>query len=89
MYPADLTQPRRNMVDFLCQYWGGPTDYSDRKGHPRLRMRHARFPVDDAARSAWLSHMEAAITETEGAADDVREVMVDYFRMAATHLINR
>lgn len=89
MYPDDLTESRRNMVDFLGQYWGGPTAYSDRKGHPRLRMRHARFPVDEAARTAWLSHMSAAIDNTDGASDEIRTALYDYFAMAATHLLNR
>ena len=89
MYPEDLTESRRNMVDFLGQYWGGPTAYSDRKGHPRLRMRHAHFPVDDAARAAWLAYMSTAIEATEGASDEVKAAMNDYFAMAATHLLNR
>lgn len=88
MYPEDLTESRRNMVDFLGQYWGGPTAYSDRKGHPRLRMRHARFPVDEAAKNAWLGHMGDAIETTDGANDDVKSALVDYFAMAANHLLN-
>ncbi len=88
MYPDDLAESRRNMVDFLGQYWGGPTAYSDRKGHPRLRMRHAPFPVDEAAKDAWLTHMSAAIDATEGATEDVRAAMRDYFAMAANHLLN-
>jgi len=89
MYPEDLTESRVNMVDFLGQYWGGPTAYSDRKGHPRLRMRHAHFPVDDAARKAWLTHMGAAIVATEGASEEIKATMNDYFAMAANHLLNR
>lgn len=89
MYPEDLTASRLNMVDFLGQYWGGPTAYSDRKGHPRLRMRHAPFPVDDAARNAWLKHMSAAIEATDGASDEIKTTMNDYFAMAADHLLNR
>lgn len=89
MYPADLTESKRNMVDFLGQYWGGPTAYSDRKGHPRLRMRHARFPVDEAAKDAWLSHMDTAISATDGASDEIKAAMSDYFAMAANHLLNR
>ncbi len=89
MYPADLTESRRNMVDFVGQYWGGPTAYSDRKGHPRLRMRHARFPIDEAAKTAWLVHMNAAVEATEGADEAVKSAMVDYFAMAANHLLNR
>ena len=88
MYPDDLTESRRNMVDFLGQYWGGPTAYSDRKGHPRLRMRHAPFPVDEAARTAWLSHMNDAIEATDGASDEIKATMNDYFAMAANHLLN-
>lgn len=89
MYPEDLTESRVNMVDFLGQYWGGPTAYSDRKGHPRLRMRHAHFPIDEAARNAWLTHMGTAIEVTEGASEEVKAAMNDYFAMAANHLLNR
>lgn len=89
MYPEDLTQSRLNMVDFLGQYWGGPTAYSDRKGHPRLRMRHVRFPIDEAARNAWLTHMRNAIDATEGASEEIKAGMNDYFAMAADHLLNR
>lgn len=89
MYPEDLTDSKLNMVDFLGQYWGGPTAYSDRKGHPRLRMRHAPFPVDDAARKSWLAHMGAAIESTEGASEEIKAAMTDYFAMAANHLVNR
>ncbi len=89
MYPEDLTQSRLNMVDFLGQYWGGPTAYSDRKGHPRLRMRHVRFPIDEAAMNAWLTHMRNAIEGSEGASEEIKATMNDYFAMAANHLLNR
>jgi len=89
MYPEDLAESKLNMVDFVGQYWGGPTAYSDRKGHPRLRMRHAPFPVDEAARKAWLTHMAAAIEATQGASDEIKAAMNDYFAMAANHLVNR
>ncbi|HEV8025001.1 MAG TPA: hypothetical protein VGP37_08980, partial [Candidatus Nanopelagicales bacterium] len=45
------------------QYWGGPTTYSDQRGHPRLRMRHAGFTIDSRARDRWLTHMRAALDE--------------------------
>ena len=45
------------MAGFLIQYWGGPSTYSDERGHPRLRMRHAPFAIGDAERDAWLRHM--------------------------------
>ena len=46
---------------FLIQYWGGPQTYSAQRGHPRLRMRHAPFAINGAARDAWLRHMRAAV----------------------------
>ena len=51
MFPADLEEPIRNQAEFLIQYFGGPTEYSDRKGHPRLRMRHMPFALHLAARN--------------------------------------
>src|SRR5260370_23262106 len=65
MYPADLTESREHLALFLAQYFGGPTTYSDRRGHPRLRMRHLPFPIDAAARDPWLRHMRAAVEELD------------------------
>ena len=87
MYPDDLTEPRAHLVGFLVQYWGGPTDYSDARGHPRLRMRHAPFVVDARARDAWFAHMTAAVAAS-GADDVVAPALLDYFAHAATAMIN-
>ncbi|HEX3621115.1 MAG TPA: globin [Acidimicrobiales bacterium] len=57
LYPDDLTESRRHLAGFLVQYWGGPSTYSNERGHPRLRMRHAPFSVGEAERDAWLRHM--------------------------------
>jgi hemoglobin len=57
MYPEDLSDARRHLAGFLTQYWGGPSTYSDERGHPRLRMRHAPFVIGEAERDAWLHHM--------------------------------
>jgi len=93
MYPADdLDGARERLALFLAQYWGGPTTYSERRGHPRLRMRHARFPVDQRARDTWISHMEAAVGaagEAMGCSDADREALVGYFAAAADHLRNQ
>ncbi len=87
MYPDDLSESRDHMVKFLSQYWGGPTTYSEERGHPRLRMRHAPFVITAAEKDAWLKHMLAAVRS--GDLDPaIEERMVDYFTMAATHLIN-
>jgi len=62
MYPAhDLEGAIQRLTGFLEQYWGGPTTYSEQRGHPRLRMRHAAFRVDADARDRWLGHMRAAL----------------------------
>ncbi|HEY5136558.1 MAG TPA: globin [Candidatus Nanopelagicales bacterium] len=65
MYPDDDLGPaERRLLLFLTQYWGGPTTYSDERGHPRLRMRHNPYVIDDAARDRWLTHMRAALDLT-------------------------
>jgi hemoglobin len=62
MYPEhDLEGAIHRLSTFLIQYWGGPTTYGDERGHPRLRMRHAAFRVNPAARDRWLLHMRAAV----------------------------
>ncbi|WP_225754017.1 globin [Actinotalea sp. Marseille-Q4924] len=66
MYPEeDLGPAEDRLRTFLEQYWGGPTTYSDQRGHPRLRMRHAPFPVSPAARDRWLQHMRTSLTELQ------------------------
>ena len=62
LYPEDDLGPAAERLRlFLIQYWGGPTSYSERRGHPRLRMRHAPFAVNSTARDAWLRHMRHAV----------------------------
>jgi len=66
IYPEDDLGPAADRLRlFLIQYWGGPTTYSDERGHPRLRMRHAPFAIGAAARDAWLRHMRAALDSLE------------------------
>jgi hemoglobin len=91
LYPDDLTDSKRHLALFLGQYWGGPTTYSDERGHPRLRMRHAPFVVGEAERDAWLRHMNAALDTlvAERSIDPALEArMLEYFAMAATAMIN-
>ena len=87
MYPDDLTESREHMVKFLVQYWGGPTTYSEERGHPRLRMRHAPFVITDAERDAWFGHMADAVKAGD-LSPELEQQMIDYFAMAATHMIN-
>ncbi len=73
---------------FLVQYFGGPHRYSEERGHPRLRMRHAPFPIGQRERDAWLMHMLAAVDEV-GIAEPMRGVMREYFDRAATFMMNQ
>jgi len=66
LYPEDDLGPAAERLTlFLIQYWGGPSTYSQERGHPRLRMRHAPFAVNVAARDAWLRHMRIALDDLE------------------------
>jgi hemoglobin len=91
MYPDDLTGPKRHLALFLGQYWGGPTTYSDERGHPRLRMRHVPFVIGEAERDAWLRHMAAALDSLVVERDihpAIEARMLDYFGMTADGMIN-
>ena len=88
MYPEeDLGPAAERLTAFLEQYWGGPTTYSDVRGHPRLRMRHAVFPVTPDARDRWLRHMRAAL-ETLDLAPLPKAELWDYLERAAHSLVN-
>lgn len=88
LYPDDLTESRAHMAGFLSQYWGGgTTHYSDVRGHPRLRMRHAPFAIGATEARAWLGHMIDAV-HAEDLPAELTEAMEQYFTNAAMHLIN-
>ncbi len=88
MYPeGDLGPASDRMRLFLMQYWGGPTTYSDERGHPRLRMRHAPFVVDAAARDAWLTHMRAAV-DSIGLEPARKDQLWQYLERAAYFMVN-
>jgi hemoglobin len=89
MYPEDLTDAKRHLVFFLVQYWGGPTTYMQERGHPRLRMRHAKFHIDASARDAWLEAMGAAlVTVGDELTDEQSTELREYFDMAARQMRN-
>ena len=91
LYPEypDFSGARHRLTLFLVQYWGGPTTYSDERGHPRLRMRHFPFHVGPEERDRWLRHMAAAVEATcsDDQADVAAELM-GYFVPVAEHLRN-
>ncbi len=89
MYPVDdLHGAAIRLKIFLEQYWGGPSTYSEERGHPRLRMRHVGFHIDLAARDAWLSCMMAAIDDLE-IEEILRNQLVSYVEMAAHSMVNQ
>jgi hemoglobin len=89
LYPEpDLSGARRRLTLFLAQYWGGPRTYDDERGHPRLRMRHAPFAIDAAARDRWLTLMRAALA-AQAPPPDVATELDAYLEMAAEAMRNR
>jgi hemoglobin len=87
LFPPDLEPGKRWQFLFLTQFFGGPARYGQERGHPRLRMRHAPFPINQLARDHWLEHMLAAIDEV-GIVDPARAEMRDYFERGSTFMIN-
>jgi hemoglobin len=88
LYPdEDLASAEERFRLFLIQYWGGPTTYSDRRGHPRLRMRHAPFAVTPVAKDHWLTHFRAALDEV-GLPPEQDAQFWDYVTHAAQFMVN-
>jgi hemoglobin len=88
LYPEeDLGPAEERLRLFLIQFWGGPTTYSDQRGHPRLRMRHAPFQVDAEARDRWLLHMRTAVDELSLVPAD-RDELWAYLERAAHFMVN-
>jgi hemoglobin len=89
MYPIDLTESKRHLILFLVQYWGGPDDYMQERGHPRLRMRHAPFRITKQARDAWIAAMGKALAGVQiELTDDQFVELNSYFDMAASQMRN-
>ncbi|CAB4771011.1 unannotated protein [freshwater metagenome] len=88
MYPdADLGPAEDRLRWFLEQYWGGPKTYSEQRGHPRLRMRHAEFPITPEARDKWLDHMRKAVDSIR-LAPELDEELWEYLVDAAYAMVN-
>ncbi|MEM7806705.1 MAG: globin [Planctomycetota bacterium] len=93
MYPDDdWDGAERRLKLFLIQRFGGPSTYSQERGHPRLRMRHMPFPIDDSAAARWLNLMRSAITEAAEAGDvpvDLATATMPFFKQVALFMVNR
>jgi hemoglobin len=88
LYPEDLSGPRERLTGFLIQYWGGPSDYSAQRGHPRLRMRHFPFAIGAAERDAWFRLMEQAVREVGASPEDEAQLLA-YFEHTTNFLVNQ
>jgi hemoglobin len=88
LYPEDDLGPAEERLRlFLEQYWGGPTTYSEQRGHPRLRIRHAPFAVTPEMRDRWLTHMRAAVDSID-LAPTQRDELWTYLERAAHFMVN-
>lgn len=97
LYPEypDFGGARHRLTLFLVQYWGGPTSYSDERGHPRLRLRHMPFTIGEAERDRWLVHMMHAVDVATAELDvdvdergDIAARLRGYFVPSAEHMRN-
>ena len=88
MYPDALEPAQERLFLFMMQYLGGPNIYSENRGHPRLRMRHVRFPINQEARDSWIRNMTVALDKNP-MPEKGKEFLRKYFSDTATFLKNR
>ena len=89
LYPADdMAGAEERLREFLIMRFGGPDRYAQKRGHPLLRMRHAGFPVNRAARDRWVQLMEQALGEVE-LPEEANSLLRRFFEDGATFLMNR
>ncbi len=84
---TDFDQRVQSLTDFLCQRFGGPSYYSDQKGHPSLIRRHVHFDVNTSSAEKWLDCMEGSLEEMDAIRDETKEKMMNYFRFTAYFLV--
>jgi len=87
MHHHDLSSTKAALVLYLCEWLGGPKAYSEQRGHPRLRIRHAAFSIGTAERDAWLACMRAALDET-GTEAALRDHLMQAFYKTADWMRN-
>ncbi len=87
LHPESLDGSATSLFEFLSGWFGGPALYMAKKGHPRLRMRHAPYAVSQAMRDEWMLCMTQALTEQ---VSDIafRALLIQTFDQMATHLLN-
>jgi len=86
--PHDLAGAEQRLRDFLVYRFGGPQTYIEQRGHPRLRMRHAPFPIGQAARDRWVQLMQSALDQSNFPAE-IHHYLNEFFAQTATFMMNR
>lgn len=87
LFPGDFAETARKQKQFLTQFLGGPTLYTDEHGHPMLRMKHLPFVITPYERDAWLENMYASIEEAE-LPNGVGEYLYERLKLTANHMVN-
>jgi hemoglobin len=87
LHPTDLTGSRQSLFDFLSGWFGGPPLYIEKKGHPRLRMRHMPFAIGPAERDQWMLCMRTALDE-QVSVEALRQGVLNAFVQMADHMVN-
>ncbi|KAA1042792.1 globin [Macrococcus equipercicus] len=87
LFPAELNETARKQKQFLTQFLGGPSLYTEEHGHPMLRMRHLPFQITPAARDAWLENMHRALDDFE-IDEPVKNYIFERLSLTATHMVN-
>jgi hemoglobin len=87
LHPADLTGSRQSLFEFLSGWFGGPPLYIEKKGHPRLRMRHMPFAIGPAERGQWMLCMRTALDE-QVSVEALRQGVLNAFVQMADHMVN-
>jgi hemoglobin len=88
LFPEELTETARKQKQFLTQFLGGPTLYTDEHGHPMLRARHMPFVITPIQAEAWLDCMIKAMDEID-VKGPIREYMIERLTMTAHHMVNQ
>lgn len=88
LFPEDIDPVIERQYQFLTQFFGGPTLYSDLHGHPMMRARHMPFPITRERADAWLGCMSEALSET-GMEESLKQVVLERLRGPAYHFINQ
>lgn len=87
IYPEELEPGKTHLALFLAQYWGGPDVYSSKRGHPRLRRRHADFEVTPEAAQRWAELMSEAIREQDWP-EQAEQAVLEYVEFFTPRMVN-